>query len=162
MDPEGDRDHLRCHGHRDQCACGKGHVHVVRELMQEMGLEIPVFGMVKDDFHKTRALCTDEEEISIAREQNVFTLIYKIQDEVHRFSVSQMDSAKRKTLRHSVLEKINGIGPAKAKQILREMKTLSAVKQASAEELQRIKGVSASDAQAVYSYYHKNGEKETK
>ena len=66
---------------------GKGHVSVVRQLLAETGLEIAVFGMVKDEFHKTRALCSDTEEISIAKEREVFSLVYRIQEEVHRYSV---------------------------------------------------------------------------
>lgn len=94
---------------------GRGHVSVVRGLMRERGLDIPVFGMVKDDFHKTRALCTEDEEISIAREREVFVLVYKLQEEVHRFTVSRMSAAKGRTLTHSSLTRIPGIGEPKAK-----------------------------------------------
>ncbi len=134
---------------------GKGHVSVVRQLMAEMDLDIPVFGMVKDDFHKTRALCTEEEEISIAREQAVFTFIYRIQEEVHRFTVSRMDAAKRKTLTHSSLTKIKGIGDSKAKALLKAFGGLSGVKAATEEELAAVKGVSKADAKNVFEALHK-------
>ncbi len=134
---------------------GKGHVSVVQELMEEMGIDIPVFGMVKDDFHKTRALCTATEEISIAREQQVFALMYRIQEEVHRFTVSRMDAAKRKTMTHSSLTKIKGIGDTKAKALLAAFGGLAGVKAASEEELQAVKGISRADAHSIYKTYHK-------
>ncbi len=133
---------------------GKGHVSTVKSLMREMGIDIPVFGMVKDDFHKTRALCDEENEISIAKEQSVFSLIYRIQEEVHRYSVSRMDAAKRKTLTTSSLEKINGIGKVKAKSLLTCFGGLEAVKNASAEELEKVRGISRGDAENIYEYFH--------
>ncbi|MBR0442768.1 MAG: excinuclease ABC subunit UvrC [Clostridia bacterium] len=133
---------------------GRGHVGVVRELLLEMGLDIPVFGMVKDDYHKTRALCTDKEEISIARENQVFMLLYRIQEEVHRYTVSRMENAKRKTLRTSSLEKIKGIGATKAKKLLAAMGGLAAIKQADEDALAAVKGISKSNAAAIYAYFH--------
>ena len=134
---------------------GRGHVGVVRELMEERGLDIPVFGMVKDDFHKTRALCTEDGEISIARENAVFVLVYRIQEEVHRFTVSRMDAAKRKTLTHSSLTRIPGIGEVKAKRLLTAMGGLAAVKAASEEQLAAVKGISAADARSIRAYFDK-------
>ncbi len=134
---------------------GRGHVGVVRELMEERGLDIPVFGMVKDDFHKTRALCTEDGEISIARENAVFVLIYRIQEEVHRFTVSRMDAAKRKTLTHSTLTKIKGIGDAKAKALLQAFGGITGVKNATEEELAAVKGISKTDAANIREYYQK-------
>ena len=133
---------------------GKTHVSAVREVMNEMGLDIPLFGMVKDDFHKTRALCTEEEEISIAREQAVYGLIFRIQEEVHRYTVSKMTNAKSKTVKKSSLEKIKGIGAAKAKSLLARFGGISAIKNASLDELKAVKGVSKSDAQSIFDYYH--------
>ncbi len=132
---------------------GRGHVSVVRELLAEMGLDIAVFGMVKDDFHKTRALCTDTEEISIARENTVFVFIYKLQEEVHRFTVSKMSNAKSKTLTKSSLTKIKGIGDAKAKALLKAFGGYTAVKNASLEKLCTVKGISRSDAENIVSYF---------
>ncbi|MBQ8207124.1 MAG: excinuclease ABC subunit UvrC [Clostridia bacterium] len=137
---------------------GKGHVSTVRSLMREMGIDIPTFGMVKDDFHKTRALCDEESEISIAREQSVFSLIYRIQEEVHRYSVSRMDGAKRKTLTTSSLEKINGIGKAKAKALLTYFGGLAGVRNASREELSSVGGIGQRDADNIYEYFHGNND----
>lgn len=132
---------------------GRGHVATVRELMAEKGLDIPVFGMVKDDFHKTRALCSDEGEISIAQEKEVFVLLYKLQEEVHRFTVSRMEAAKTKTMTHSTLTRIPGIGDAKAKRLLGALGSVTAVKNATREELCAVKGISKADADAIRSYY---------
>ncbi|MBQ7161498.1 MAG: excinuclease ABC subunit UvrC [Clostridia bacterium] len=140
---------------------GRGHVGVIRDLLEERGIEIPVFGMVKDDFHKTRALVSvDMDEISIAREQSVFQLIYKIQEEIHRFAVTSMSRAKSKTLTRSSLEKIPGVGPSKARDLLAAFGTVGAIKSASVEELAACKGISRKNAESIYGYYHKseNGE----
>lgn len=134
---------------------GRGHVSVIKEMMRERGImDIPVFGMVKDDYHKTRALCTDTDEINIAKHRSVFMLIYRIQEEVHRFSVSKTTKAKSSTLKRSSLEKISGIGKAKAAILLRELGGLAAVKRASEEELSAIKGISKSDAANIFEYFH--------
>jgi excinuclease ABC subunit C len=136
---------------------GRGHVSVVRALLHERGIDLPVFGMVKDDYHKTRALCTDTEEISIAKERDVFLLIYKIQEEVHRYTVSKMDSAKRKTLKTSSLTKIDGIGDAKAKKLLAAFGGIGAIKTAEVEQIAAVRGISVRDAETVWQYFHKNG-----
>ena len=133
---------------------GATHVGVVREVLSSLNLEIPTFGMVKDDYHKTRALTDGVREISIATEMPVYALIFKIQEEVHRFAVGAAGAAKRRTLTHSVLEKIEGIGPAKAKLLLSEM-PLAKVETSTAKELAKIKGISEKDAENVYNYFHK-------
>ena len=134
---------------------GRGHVSVVRELLGELNINIPVFGMVKDDYHKTRALCTEREEISIAHENALFVFIYKIQEEVHRFTVSKMDSAKRKTLTTSSLTKIEGIGDAKAKALLKAFGGIGKIKTATPEELAAVKGIGEKDAKRIYDYFHR-------
>ena len=132
---------------------GRGHVSTVKGLMEELGVDIPVFGMVKDDFHKTRALCTEDGEISIARENAVFVLIYRIQEEVHRFTVSRMDAAKRKTLTRSALTRIQGIGDAKAKALLTAFGGMAGVKAATEDELAAVRGISRTDAARIRAYY---------
>lgn len=132
---------------------GRGHVSVVRGLMRERGLDIPVFSMVKDDFHKTRALCTEDEEISIAREREVFVLVYKLQEEVHRFTVSRMSAAKGRTLTHSSLTRIPGIGDAKAKRLLSALGGLAAVRAADEDALSAVPGISRADAARIRAYF---------
>ena len=135
---------------------GRGHVSVVKELLTELGIDVPVFGMVKDDFHKTRALCTECEEISIAKENALFVFIYKLQEEVHRFTVSKMSRAKSKTLTKSTLTKIKGIGDAKAKAMLKAFGGYSGVKNASLDELVSVKGISRADAENIIDYFKKD------
>ena len=135
---------------------GRGHVSVVKELLTELGIDVPVFGMVKDDFHKTRALCTECEEISIAKENALFVFIYKLQEEVHRFTVSKMSRAKSKTLTKSTLTKIKGIGDAKAKALLKAFGGYSGVKNASLDELVSVKGISRADAENIIDYFKKD------
>lgn len=137
---------------------GKGHVSTIKALLEELNIDIPVFGMVKDSYHKTRALTSEDEEISIAREQAVFQLVYKIQEEVHRFTINAMSGAKSKSLTHSSLERIEGIGPKKAKALLSHFRTIANIKEASVEELCSAKGIGESDAKRIYDYFRKKDE----
>ena len=134
---------------------GSTHVGVVKPIVESMALDIPVFGMVKDDFHKTRAITDGEREISIAYEAGVYAFIYKLQEEAHRFAVKKSQGAKIKTMTTSTLEKIEGIGPKKAKALLSSM-PLAKIKNASEKELSAVKGIGPSDAKKIYDYYHKN------
>jgi excinuclease ABC subunit C len=133
---------------------GKGHVRVIRELLHDVGKDdIPVFGMVKDDFHRTRALCDEDEEYDISSDRGLFTYIYKIQEEVHRFTVSKMQGAKRKTVKRSILENIPGIGAEKAKNLLKHFGTVAQVKTATRDELCSVKGITIANAMEIENYY---------
>lgn len=136
---------------------GVTHVATVRQVLFQMGISVPVFGMVKDDFHKTRALCDEEGEISIARDRALFTFIYGIQEEVHRYSVRRMSGAKEKTLRTSSLEKIPGVGKEKAHALLRHFGGLSGVKNADEDALAGAPGIGAGLAKTIYAYFHGKG-----
>ena len=122
---------------------GRGHVSVIKEMMAREGYEI---------------LCDESGEIAIARQADVFRLIYGIQEEVHRYSVSRMTNAKRKTLRTSSLEKIKGIGPAKAKILLKAFGSLAAVRSADRDALAAVQGISKADAEAVWRHTHDNSD----
>lgn len=135
---------------------GQTHVSVVKRALQENGINVPVFGMVKDEHHKTRTIVTEDREISIAKEQSVFVFVYKLQEEVHRFSVSKMDTAKRKTLKRYSLENIDGIGKNKAKAIMSHFKTLAVLKKANVEEISQVKGIGSKDAEKIYMYLKEN------
>lgn len=135
---------------------GKGHVSVVREALREAGVDIPVYGLAKDEHHKTRTVVGEEEEIQIARDPLVFPFLYKLQEEVHRFTVSGMSAAKRKTLRTSSLEKVKGIGPAKAKTLLSHFGTLANMRLASVADIEEVRGLSRADAENIYEFLHKN------
>lgn len=133
---------------------GVGQVGEVKDVLRALEIDVPVFGMVKDDYHKTRAITDGSSEISIALEMGVYSFVYNLQEEAHRFAHKNSSAAKRRTLTHSTLERIEGIGPAKARALLRSM-PLAKVKTASREELSAIKGISAADAERIYEYYHK-------
>lgn len=133
---------------------GRAHVSVVRQALREAGIDIPVFGMVKDEHHRTRTLVGEEEEIRVAHEPAVFRFLYKMQEEVHRFTVSHMSAAKTKTLRTSSLEKVRGIGPAKSKALLAHFGTLAAIRSASVSDLEAVSGISRTDAENVYGFLH--------
>lgn len=135
---------------------GDAHVSVIRSLMAELNLDIPVFGMVKDEHHKTRALTDGEREIAIAREQPVFVFIYKLQEEVHRYSITRMGNAKRKSVKTSTLEDIPGIGKTKARNLLAHFKSLAAIKKASAYDLSQVSGINKTDAENIVKHLSDN------
>ena len=138
---------------------GDTHVGVAKSVLGSLMLEIPVFGMVKDDFHKTRALTDGKSEISIAKEFDMYAFIYNIQEEAHRFAIKSSSKGKIKTMTHSSLEKIEGIGPAKAKALLAAM-PLGKIRTATVEELVAIKGIGRTDAERVVKYFEeKRGKK---
>ena len=133
---------------------GVGHVGAVKELFSELDVDIPVFGMVKDEYHKTRAITDGEEEISIAREINVYTFIYNLQEEAHRFALKHSSKDKSKKLTTSTLTKIDGIGEKKARALLDAM-PYAKIKTSSEKELTAIKGISEKDAKAIHEYFSK-------
>ena len=137
---------------------GAGHVGVAKEVLSEIGEDIPIFGMVKDDYHKTRALTDGKREISIAKEFDVYAFIYNLQEEAHRFALKASSNSKRKTLTHSVLEKIDGIGKSKAKALLAAY-PLGKIKTASVEELLEVSGIGRRDAERIYEYFRKSEKK---
>lgn len=141
---------------------GKTHVAMAKELLGSLGIAVPVFGMVKDDFHKTRALCREDAEISIVKDEGVFRMIYAIQEEVHRYAVRQMSAAKGKTLRRSVLLEIPGIGKEKAKAILSHFGGLAPLRRATVEDLRKAPGIGDKLASEIYGALHPTeGDKES-
>ena len=139
---------------------GKGQVSAVREAMAECGADIPLFGMVKDDFHKTRALTDGENEIGIAKEPGVYALIYRIQEEAHRVAYTHSQNRKRRTLTHSELEKIPGIGEKKARLLLTAFAGIQRLKNADFEEIRAVRGIRDAEARAVYNHFHNEGKEE--
>ena len=135
---------------------GDTHVGAIKPILKKLELDIPVFGMVKDDFHKTRAITDGEKEISIALEMNVYAFVYNIQEEAHRFAYLNSQNSKLKSLTSSSLEEIDGIGKKKAKLLLSAM-SISDIKIESENELKAIKGISDKDAKNIYEYYRKIG-----
>ena len=136
---------------------GITHARVAVAALQELGLSFPVFGMVKDDRHRTRAMVTPEgEEISIDTKQNIFALVGNIQEETHRFAITYHRQLRSKRLRYSELDQIPGIGPKRKQELLRQFKSLTAIGQATVPELERLLPKDA--AAAVYHHFHKTGE----
>ena len=129
---------------------GKCHVNAVAPLLRELGLDIPVFGMVKDDRHRTRAIATGGREIQINSLKAVFDLVTRIQDEVHRFSVSFMHSRHKKKTYSSELLKVRGIGEKKAAKLFMKYKTIANLRNASPEELAAAAGVSIGTAKELW------------
>lgn len=134
---------------------GAGHVNTIKNLLSEMNLTIPIFGMVKDEHHKTRTITDGDNEISIARNQEMFNFFYKIQEEVHRYTFSKMDASRRKGVKGSSLAEIDGIGPAKAKLLLGHFGTLTAIKKASLKELTAVSGISSTIAENIINHFNK-------
>ncbi len=139
---------------------GMNHVSVVRELVSRLGYDIPVFGMVKDEHHKTRTIVSDTDEISIAKDMLVFQFVYKLQEEVHRFTVDKMKAAKLKSLKTSELEKIKGIGKTKAKALLMELGSLDNISKADKETLMKVSRISEGDAERIIGFFRNKGKEE--
>lgn len=134
---------------------GKGQVNVALKVLGELRLDIPVCGMVKDDNHRTRGLYYNNVEIPIDRFSEGFKLITRIQDEAHRFAIEYHRSLRSKGQVKSVLDDIEGIGPARRKALMRRFKSLEAVRDASLEELASTEGMNRRAAESVYAFFHK-------
>lgn len=138
---------------------GQEHARVARRVADRFGLAIPVFGMVKDDRHRTRALVTPEgREIGIQGYQAVFTLIGRIQEETHRFAITYNRESHGRTVQGSTLDQIPGVGEARRTALLKRFKSLKAIREASLEELLAV--VPKNAAQAVYDWAHPAEDKE--
>ena len=140
---------------------GVNHANVAVQALKELELEMPVFGMVKDDRHRTRALVTPQgEEIAIDGNQNVFSLIGTIQEETHRFAITYHRQLRSKRLKYSALDNIPGIGPKRKQDLLKKFKSIANISQASVAELERLLPKTA--ALAVYQHFHPGNKEETK
>ena len=134
---------------------GQTHVSAVVSVMAEFGLSVPVFGLVKNSRHKTRAISSLGGEIVLKPSSEGFKMITKMQDEVHRFAITfSRKKHTSKSLKSSLTE-IEGIGPVRAKALLKHFKTVSAIREADVNALLAVKGMTAKTADAVYNFYHK-------
>ena len=138
---------------------GRGQVHVAEEVCIELGLDIPVCGMVKDDFHRTRGLYFHDEEIPIDPRSEGFKLITRVQDEAHRFAIEFHRSLRGKAQTRSLLDEIEGIGPARRKALLRAFGSLEAIRDADEEHLAGAPSMNASSARKVYEFFHPSSTK---
>ena len=131
---------------------GKGHVSTVSKIMVEKGFNIPLFGMVKDSKHRTRAIASNGGEISISNFKSAFNLVTKIQDEVHRFSIGYSRSKHTKNSFELSIEQVEGIGSVRVKALYAKFKTIKAMKQATIEELNQVEGMSIKAAENLYKF----------
>ncbi len=140
---------------------GKGQVNIAMEVMEQLGLSIPVCGMVKDDNHRTRGLYYQNEEISIDRHSEGFRLITRIQDEAHRFAIEYHRSLRSKSQVRSILDEIPGIGDTRRKSLMRSFQSLDAVREASVEELCQVPGMNRAAAESVYQFFRRKEKGDT-
>lgn len=134
---------------------GKGQVHIAQKVLMELGLDIPVCGMVKDDFHRTRGIYFDDEEIGIDRTSEAFRLVTRIQDEAHRFAIEYHRSLRSKSQVHSILEDIPGIGETRRKALMRHYGDIQKIREASVEELKQVPSMNETAAESVYTFFRK-------
>ncbi len=132
---------------------GQPQVNAVLPVIRQMKLDVPVFGMVKDNKHRTRAIAYDGGEIEINSHRAAFTLVSSIQEEVHRFAITYHHKKHQKSSFSTSLTNIDGIGDKKAKALLKHFKTISAIKSSSIDDLLQVKGISEKNAQDIVSYY---------
>lgn len=134
---------------------GQPQVHAVLPIIEKMGLNVPVFGMVKDNKHRTRAIAFGGGEIEINSHRSAFTLVSNIQEEVHRFAISYHHKKHAKSTFSSGLLQIEGIGEKKAKALLRHFKTIGKIKECDEAQLRECPSISEKNARDIYEFYHK-------
>lgn len=135
---------------------GRGQVNIALKVLNELGISIPVCGMVKDDHHRTRGLYFDNVEIPIDTSGEGFRLITRIQDEAHRFAIEYHRSLRSREQVHSILDDIPGIGDTRRKSLLRKFKSVENIRDASEEELAQTESMNARSARQVYEFFHKS------
>ena len=133
---------------------GKGQVNIALQVLEELHLNIPVCGMVKDDNHRTRGLYYNNEEIPIDRHSEGFKLITRIQEEAHRFAIEYHRSLRSKEQVHSVLDDIPGVGPTRRKALMKAFSNIADIRKASVEELEKIPNIPRNIAEEIYSFFH--------
>ncbi|MDE6853100.1 MAG: excinuclease ABC subunit UvrC, partial [Lachnospiraceae bacterium] len=133
---------------------GAGQVHVAEHVLRELGVQIPVCGMVKDDKHRTRGLFFQDRELPITVNSEGFHLMTRIQDEVHRFAIEYHRSLRSKAQVKSILDDIEGIGPRRRKQLMKHFQSLDAIQEAAVEELAAVESMNERAARNVYQFFH--------
>jgi len=132
---------------------GLGHVNAIKNVLKKDNIEIPVFGMVKDEKHRTRGLVSEKGEINLANNMLLLRFVTAIQDEAHRFAIEYNKKLRDKRYKGSVLDEIAGIGPEKKKALMKHFGSLEKIKNAGTEELEAVKGMKKSTAKSVYEYF---------
>ena len=134
---------------------GKGQVSSVQKVLDKYDVEIPLWGMYKDDKHRTKGLISQEKEIELDKTTNLYRFVASIQEEVHNFAISYHRSLRNKSLTKSVLDDIQGIGEKRKKALLAHFKDIDAIKKASVEELASVEGMNTASAESVYNFFKK-------
>ena len=134
---------------------GKGQIGAVKEVLINMNIDVPLLGMVKDDKHRTRGLYYENKEINFPPKSEAFLLLTRIQDEAHRFAIEYHRSLRSKSQVHSVLDEIEGVGPARRKALMRRFESIENIRNASLEELAQTESFNKRAAQQVYDFLHK-------
>ena len=134
---------------------GRGQVNIALGVLEKLGIDVPVCGMVKDDYHRTRGLYYNNVEIPIDTNSEGFRLITRIQDEAHRFAIEYHRSLRSKEQVHSILDDIPGIGERRRKALMRRFRSIEAIRDASEEELAQTESMNAGSAKQVYDFFHR-------
>lgn len=141
---------------------GKGQVAAVKQVLERMNIRVPLFGMVKDDKHRTRAVTGDGGEIAISSKRALFTFLSKMQDEVHRFAIGYHHARRSKNTFKSSLTNIDGVGEVRAKSLLKYFRTIDNISKADLTELENAPKMTKDSALAVYRYFHAEDESQTR
>lgn len=134
---------------------GKGQVSAVKKVLQANGVEIPLWGMYKDDKHRTKGLISQEKEIELDKTSNLYRFVASIQEEVHNYAITYHRSLRNKSLTKSVLDDIQGIGEKRKKALLNHFKDIEAIKKATFEELLEVEGMNKASCESVYNFFRK-------
>lgn len=137
---------------------GKGQVHIAEMVLDSLGLEIPVCGMVKDDRHRTRGLYYKDKEVEFPRGSEAMHMVTALQDETHRFAITYHQLLRSKGQVHSILDDIEGVGEKRRRALLLHFKTIEAVQSAGVDDLMALPEMNRRSAEAVYSFFHKKGD----
>lgn len=134
---------------------GKGQVSAVKKVLNKYNVEIPLWGIYKDDKHRTKGLISQEKEIELDRTSNLYRFVASIQEEVHNYAISYHRSLRNKSLTKSELDDIQGIGEKRKKALLNHFKDIEAIKKATFEELLEVEGMNKTSSESVYNYFRK-------
>ncbi len=134
---------------------GLGQIHIAEKVLEELGVDIPVCGMVKDDRHRTRGLLFNEKEIPMDIHSDCFKFVTRVQDEVHRFAIEYHRSLRTKAQVHSILDDIPGIGPKRRKALMKHFATIDDLKSAEPEKIAEVDGIPLNVANEIYNYFHR-------
>ena len=134
---------------------GKGQVSSVKKVLDRNNVKIPLWGMFKDDKHRTKGLISQEKEIELDNTSNLYRFVASIQEEVHNYAITYHRSLRNKSLTKSILDDIQGIGEKRKKALLAHFKSIEDIKKASFEELLEVEGMNKSSAESVYNFFKK-------